>query len=85
MPHEPTAACEQDHCAWHNEDEPATGVADGVLCHECLHWYPTEAALIEAHADRLAADVVPSVDRAFLIANTRVEDIHSCPLCSHDF
>jgi len=84
MPHEPTRACDQDHCHFHNEDEPQTDLTTGTLCGECFHWFPTEAALIEAHAERMAAEVVPSVSKPFLIANTRVEDIHVCPFCAHD-
>lgn len=78
MPHEPTAACEQDHCYWHHEDEPQTGVAVGVLCGECLHWYPSLEALEQADQEmraRLGIRGGPATP----------EDIHMCPLCSHDF
>ncbi|HWO66057.1 MAG TPA: hypothetical protein VNO31_39100 [Umezawaea sp.] len=78
MPHEPTQACEQDHCYWHNEDEPATGVADGVLCHECLHWFPTVQAVRECEAElrvRLGLPLKVITD----------DELTSCPLCGHSF
>ena len=72
--HEPTAACGDFHCCWHNVDEATEGYR---LCYECKHMYLTEAELVAAYFDRMVA----------VAATKRIagDTIVFCPLCSHDF
>jgi len=75
MPHEQRANCEADHCAFHDEDEPAGAAA--IVCFECRHAFPDEAALVAAtNNTRIAVGMEP-------IAIT-AEDITTCPHCAHD-
>lgn len=87
-PHEPTVACESEHCYIHHVDEP-----DGFMaCFECKHSYVTPrdlwVALIRA---KLAAELIDSEEaqRMFLIHNSEmnrlVGQITYCPVCGHDF
>lgn len=87
MPHEPTSACEADHCAFHNEDEPAG--AGAIVCGECLHTYPTPEDLYAVDA-QLRADLnltpVPLAGITTADFQAAVDAyIYVCPLCAHDF
>jgi hypothetical protein len=75
-PHEPTTACADYHCFWHNIDEPTEGYR---LCYECMHMYPTEAELIGAYWDAFPEDT------PLIMAPLSGATITFCPLCSHDF
>lgn len=88
MPHEPTRACEADHCYLHNEDEPAG--ASAIVCGECGHAYPDVVALVTADAQlrldlqltpllaEAVADVLEHPDKIFQL-------IPTCAHCAHDF
>ncbi len=91
MPHEPTRACEADHCAFHNEDEPVESSL-AIVCGECLHRYPNVPALAEADAAKrveLGIPVSPPELRARVytadLGNQVFQLIPTCPLCGHDF
>lgn len=87
--HEPTTACAEVHCHWHNVDETGTTTLS-IICYECGHLFLDEAALQAAYAANWpeckevhihdpefclpALDAVPDAD-----------DIPFCPFCSHSF
>jgi hypothetical protein len=83
MPHEPTRACDADHCYIHHEDEPA--LASAIVCGECLHAYADIEALVdEDAATRLKYGLSPrppgevTYDNVFTL-------IPTCAFCAHDF
>lgn len=79
MPHEPTDACRDDHCAYHNDDEPATKETYRI-CAECFHAFQTAEDLQNAYVDQMVA-IDPAVSRALPHPNR----ILFCPLCTHDW
>lgn len=89
--HEPTDACADMHCHWHNVDEDDTGAY--VVCLECGHVYPTKRALRSAYRRQVA----PWRGRVFTsdvpswrlwwrwLFPPRAGRIWFCQVCSHDF
>lgn len=83
--HEPSDACFEDHCHWHNVDEPGPGY---ITCLECGHLYRTARELRRAY--RRQSFTIPRYDvpwwritwRAWTI---RARDISFCQECIHDF
>ena len=75
-PHEPSEACADTHCYWHNVDEPSTGACR--ICGECGHVFGSPENLRaewKANAPpELARQDVPPAD-----------EITFCPLCAHSF
>lgn len=70
--HEQTLECHGLHCTYHGVDEP-----DGEEgCLECGHAWATSDDLLADH-NRVCAeyDVPPAA---------RINDVHSCPYCTHD-
>jgi len=68
----------EDQC-WFHGIEPVPP-SYYVICVECGHCYVTEAELVEldakVRADCAQGEPVPVLTGA---------EIHSCPLCTHDF
>lgn len=88
MPHDPTRACDNDHCYIHHEDEPVG--ASGIVCGECGHGFADVATLITVDAQlRLELDLKPvpveAVERALDDPETIFQVIPTCPVCAHDF
>lgn len=68
----------QSMCMGHMECEPCRE-GDFINCPECLHIFRTPKELVDAHMkvmDKLS-------DHAFV--RPAATDIHSCPVCAHDF
>lgn len=72
-PHAVTAACREEHCTYHQVDEPAWGAYR--VCVERGHAFATENELRAAFAAAPPGDgPAPPGDQ-----------IAFCPLCAHDF
>jgi len=89
MPHEPTRACDADHCYIHNEDEPAES-ALAIVCGECGHMYPDAVELVTADARlRQELELTPLPVGAVSFVLTAPESVFqvipTCPTCAHDF
>lgn len=80
MPHEPTEACDADHCYSHHEDEPIQGGSYYRICGECFHLYPTVDDLRAAYVAEAT-----KIDPAVAKVSPPVEKIVFCPLCTHDW
>lgn len=87
-PHAPSGACQYDHCAYHNVDEPvpASGEAPGAqICIECWHYYPSGEALVAEYL-RVRDEITEARPEWADVPPPRsAEEIYFCPLCSHDF
>lgn len=84
--HEPTDACNNDHCYTHHVDEPGTGY---IVCPECWHVYQTARELRREYRRNR-----PGIEwrewrwlPAYLwrLLTVRASKIPFCPLCMHDF
>jgi len=96
VPHEPSDACNGQHCHWHNVDEDDTGAY--IACFECGHVYRTKRALRRAYRreySRWWTWDLPwlrgngfGTRRAILrrwLFTPRASKIFFCQECSHDF
>lgn len=86
-PHQPTDACKWDHCAYHNVDEPipVDKLPGALACGECWHYYPSGEALMAEYV-RVRDEITAAHPEWGEAPSPRsVEEIHFCPLCSHDF
>lgn len=85
MPHNPTPACEADHCSFHNEDEPS--LASTIVCGECGHAFQDVQAL--ARQDAVMRSQVGMPPLAIIGPIPEGPDLFRlfpvCPFCSHDF
>lgn len=80
--HAPTDECWENHCAYHNVDEPIEYGTGFHLCGECLHCWPSWEELVMDHnltvMDLGAYDLTVRFDDP-------VDSIWICPLCAHSF
>jgi hypothetical protein len=89
MPHEPTRACEADHCYFHHEDEPS--LASAIVCGECGHAYADIKTLVDADsATRRAYGLNPGpVQLAWAEGAVTPDNVFQlvpcCAYCAHDF
>jgi hypothetical protein len=83
--HEPTDACQADHCWWHNVDEPGTGY---ITCPECGHLYRTARELRRAYRRQLRNGRRWGIPRWRILLRAltiRAKKISFCQECIHDF
>lgn len=81
MPHHAEEACKNVHCYSHEEDEPDDPCYR--VCGECFHVFPTAADLVRDH--NAEVQVMMAKWGGSLLVAADVEEIFSCPWCSHDW
>lgn len=82
--HEPTAACEADHCYIHHEDEPS--LAAGIVCGECGHAYRDVKDLMRADQQtRLSVGLPPYAPVGPVDMDNVFKHYPVCAYCAHDF
>lgn len=65
-------------CMIHMECEPSRD-GDFCFCPECFHVFRTPKELVDAHMEAMKR-----VEPHYFV-RPAATDIHSCPLCAHDF
>lgn len=83
--HEPTDACIDVHCHWHNVDELGTGY---ITCGECGHLYRTARDLRRAYRREVLSRPGFGISlrwRLWRAMTIRARRIYFCQECIHDF
>lgn len=93
--HEPTDACGDAHCFWHNVDEPWPAGGAYIACMECRHVYRRARDLRRAYRRelRLMWWDIPDGWRPYVLRlrwwrnylTARASRIDFCQYCTHDF
>lgn len=85
--HAPTLECAPVHCEIHQADEPEEQAHN--ICLECNHVYMTPADLIDTYNAIGIQSEQEAIENGWaplefqLVDDT--EQIHFCPLCTHDW
>lgn len=59
--HEVTDLCRVHHCFSHDRDEPVPDRPTGILCPECMHYYPSGRIMVRQYRRHLVGSYLADI------------------------